>query len=371
MEFGLWWTVPVPVALVGDRVLPPGARYLYMVLMHRRVRGTWTCRIAGRELLAYPGLRSAHGLRAHVGRLVDSGWLRIERARGRQPGAYHLRTPDGPVSASRTVAVPASLITLPDVPPSAKCLYAALLAHCDRQKQTCSARQEEVLRWAGLGSQHTLQAQCRRLQEAGWLRIGRASGPHCTTYEVLDPHRAAREAERERVRMRLEREAYKGEGVMKELANVQVASDRFQDNARPGFLVNPLTGERLEFDRWYTEGVALEFNGRQHYRPTDAFPDPEQQRQQRTRDLVKLALAREHGVKVVVLHPEDLTFEGLRAKLEGLLPLRELHEEDPVVQYLTGVSRRYVRKASRSLPPGAVTGTGAIPLQSRTTAARR
>ncbi|WP_264844312.1 hypothetical protein [Caldinitratiruptor microaerophilus] len=159
------------------------------------------------------------------------------------------------------------------------------------------------------------------------------------------------------MKIRLEREAYKGEAVIKELANVQVASNRFHDNARPGFLVNPLTGERLEFDRWYLEGVALEFQGRQHYEPTEAFPDPEKQRQQRARDLIKLALAREHGVRVVLIHPEDLTFERLRAKLEGLLPLRELHEEDPVVQYLRTVSRRYVRKAARPTARKVAAGT--------------
>lgn len=363
MDFGLWWTIPVPVALIEDRTLPLEARYLYMVLLTRRAPGMWVCSIGTRELAASPGLASRRGVRAHVRRLVERGWIEVEKAGGRRPSAYHLRTPGGPIPSSRTVAVPASLIPLPQLPPAAKCLYAALLAHCERDSRILTARQDDLLQWTGFGSKHTLQAHCGRLAKAGWLRLERRSGHDANAYVVLDPHRAAREAELERVKIRLEREAYKGEAVMKELANVQVASNRFQDNARPGFLVNPLTGERLEFDRWYTEGlvpgegVALEFQGRQHYEPTEAFPDPEKQRQQRARDLIKLALAREHGVRVVLIHPEDLTFERLRAKLEGLLPLRELHEEDPVVQYLRTVSRRYVRKAARPTPRKVATGT--------------
>lgn len=336
------------MSLVGDRRLRPEARYLYMVLLSHSSPGVWQCRFSLPDLLVHTGFGCTNTLRSHLARLEREGWLSIEKARGRRPTLYALHTPHGPMSAELTVAVPASVITLPSLSPGAKCLYAALLAHCGPRTRMCTACQPQVLGWAGLGSDNTLHSQVRQLQQSGWLRVQRNPGAGGSTYEVLDPHWAAREAELERVKIRLAREAFKGEAVMKEMLNVRVADNRFQDNARPGFLVNPLTGERLELDRYYLVGVALEFNGRQHYGPTAAFPDPEEARQQRLRDLVKDALARQHGVHLVVVHPEDLTFERLAEKLKGLLPLRELRKEDPVVRYLDKLSRAYVRKVTQA-----------------------
>ncbi|BDG62088.1 hypothetical protein caldi_31780 [Caldinitratiruptor microaerophilus] len=335
---------------MGDRRLRPEARYLYMVLLRHCSPGVWQCRLSLPDLLVHTGFGSTNTVRSHLARLEREGWLSIKKARSHRPTLYALHTPHGPVSAELTVAVPASLITLPPLSPGAKCLYAALLARREPGTRKCAARQLEVLRWSGLGSDNTLRGQLERLQQAGWLQVHRNPGASGSTYELLDPHRAAREAELERVKLRLGREAFKGEAVMKELLNVRVADNRFQDNARPGFLVNPLTGERLELDRYYLAGVALEFNGRQHYGPTGAFPDPGEARQQRLRDLVKDALARQYGVHLVVVHPEDLTFERLAEKLKGLLPLRELRKEDPVVGYLDKVSKAYVRKATRGEP---------------------
>lgn len=347
MQQVLWGTVPVPVALLEDPNLTHLSRCLYMALLTRGSPPTWQVCVTCRELARLCGLRSLRPIQSHTRTLERSGWVQVQKRRGRRPASYELRTPDGPLSASHTRAVPASLIAHPTLSPASKCLYVALLIHSDPATRACSNTMTAVMRWAAIESPHTLRRHVRSLREAGWLQIHAGRGSYTNTYVVLDPHRAAREAELERVRLRLERERYIGEAVLKELLNVQVATDQFQDNARPGFLVNPLTGERLEFDRWYYKhGVAIEFNGPQHYQTTGAFPDPEQVRSQQLRDLVKHALARDHGVTIVVIRPQDLTFEGVRARLEGLLPLREVRREDPVVRYLTTVSQRYVRKAA-------------------------
>lgn len=55
---------------------------------------------------------------------------------------------------------------------------------------------------------------------------------------------------------------------MREYLSLMIDSGEFEDNAAPGFLVNPLTDERLQFDRFYPPGVAFEFNGPQHYGAT-------------------------------------------------------------------------------------------------------
>jgi len=145
---------------------------------------------------------------------------------------------------------------------------------------------------------------------------------------------------------RLKREDHKGEALMKEMLSVLVADEHFQDNARPGFLVNPLTGERLEFDRWYINArVAFEFNGAQHYTATEHFPDEAEVRQQRARDLMKEALARQQGIRLVAVHSRDLTFQRLGKLAARFLPVRQPVSEDPVVKTLNRLSRAYIRRA--------------------------
>lgn len=202
----------------------------------------------------------------------------------------------------------------------------------------------ELARNAGIRSPTTVISHIKKLVGAGWLRVT-PGGQRPNRYEPLDPHLAAREEMLGRVQARMRREPFKGEAILKELLNVLVADDRFQDNARPGFLINPLTGERLEFDRWYTEaGVAFEFNGPQHEQPTAFSPDMAAVRAQQARDLMKAAIAAQHDIALIVVQPGDLRFERLAQLIGDRLPLRKLQAADPVIKYLTRDSRAYARQ---------------------------
>jgi hypothetical protein len=125
----------------------------------------------------------------------------------------------------------------------------------------------------------------------------------------------------------------------------------FEDNATPGFLINPLTGEEMQLDRFYPPGVALEYNGPQHYGPTDLYPSDPEARKQRSRDLMKKALCAERGITLVVVHPEDLSLQRLRQMTDGLLPHRSLDGHEPLVAYLESVSLRYRRKTRAKTRP--------------------
>lgn len=93
--------------------------------------------------------------------------------------------------------------------------------------------------------------------------------------------------------------------------------------------------------------VAFEFNGPQHYGPTQEFPDPQEARMRQAMDAMKLGLRVRHGVQVVVIHPQDLTLAGMRGKIEGVLPVRDVREGDPVAQYLGKMSAAYMRACRR------------------------
>lgn len=47
----------------------------------------------------------------------------------------------------------------------------------------------------------------------------------------------------------------------------------------------------------------------------------------------------------MVLHPWDLTLAGLRQKVDGLLPFRDLDGHEPLVAFLEAASRGYRRNA--------------------------
>lgn len=251
-----------------------------------------------------------------------------------------------PSALSRSIVVPMDLIRDPTLPSEAKYLYMVLLSHCTPGTNRCTVAQPQLLRLTGFRSAQTLRTHLERLVASGWLRVSRVRGARPTAYDLLNPRTAERQAVLARIEARLSREQFRGEALMKEWLNLLVASDEFQDNARPGFLVNPKTGERLEYDRWYPVGVAFEFNGGQHYGPTERYPDEEQVKDQQTRDLVKEALSAREGVKLVTIHATDLTLEGMRAKVEGLLPLRDLTGLEPLIEYLTTASKRYMSRAS-------------------------
>lgn len=343
-----WWTVSVPSALAGAGHLSPQARYLYMLLLSqaddsRCVRATLA------DLAAKSGIYRA-SLVQHLGQLEQAGWVAIDRGRGQSPSTYELAW-DGPGSAAgvrRAVRIPGLLLTAASMPLAAKCLYAFLLALGAPETGEVVLARLELISRAGVGRDAQVRAALRHLIEHGWLRVEHNVKQRVVSYVPHDPHLAARLAERDLAEKRLARAEFAGETLLKLMLTALVADSDYVENGRPGKMTNPYTGEPLEFDRWYVGGqVAFEFNGPQHDRPTDDFPDPHAVARQRGRDLMKMGLAVEHNIELIVVKPRELTFPTLAEKIGDLLPLRALPKEDPVVAYLTQMSRRYVRAVRR------------------------
>lgn len=350
-----WWTVTIPAGLLLDDTVSAPARQLYMALLSRTEPGRKgrtgqsprshtsqlpiTCRLSLNDLADASGMKAPKSLRRYTDELVSRGWLAIAKAPGCKPTVYTPLYPDG----GATVRVPAYLIGHSALPPAVKCLYAVLLARANG-KTGLTVRHSELAQALRIRSQVTIVSLTRILARAGWLHVI-PGGRHPNRYELLDPHLAAREDMLQHVQTRMRHERYKGEAIMKELLSVLIDDDKFQDNARPGFLVNPLTGQRMEFDRWYTEaGVAFEFNGPQHEQPTAVSPDLDDVRAQQARDLMKAAIAAQHGISLITIHPADLGFDRLAKLIGDRLPQRPLRWFDPVVHFLNRESRGYARQ---------------------------
>ncbi|NPV70673.1 MAG: hypothetical protein HPY55_08530 [Firmicutes bacterium] len=199
----------------------------------------------------------------------------------------------------------------------------------------------QLARAAGVDPGHASRV-CAELVRAGWMRT---TGSRRGLLPVPAMPDALQEQHARRLFKMLAMAPQKGEFLMKCWLDLLVASNNLIDNARPGFLCNPLTGEPLEFDRYYLEGVAFEFNGRQHYGPTAAYPDEQAFRELRARDLLKKGLSQEQGIVLVEVISEDLTFDNMERKIPDVLPRNIIDRDGLYAKALARASQDYRAKA--------------------------
>lgn len=143
---------------------------------------------------------------------------------------------------------------------------------------------------------------------------------------------------------------FRGEWLMRCLLDLWLRNGDFIDNARPEWLVSGDGSGRLELDRWYVaSNVAFEYQGQQHYRVGTPYTQTQEQLQERIRlDRLKAQLCRAEGIRLIYVHPSDLSLEGIRRKLEGVLPIFPLAEDRPLVRFIERQCRSYRNFAARA-----------------------
>lgn len=340
MEKTLWWTVRVPVQVIYAKELSPAARCLYMVLLTQRTTTTFSVR--RHDLQAAGGFKCHKAMYRYRDELLRHDLLVMEPPHGRAPATFQLAAQKG-----AEIAVPASLVLHPGLRPAARTVYGMLLSHVKAGKPRLTTHLQDLRAAVGYGSDNTVRSWMQQLLSHGWIRFNRTKDGAGLEIELLDPHLALRQAEATRAASRMKHAPHLGEAILKEMLNVLVPDDRFQDNARLGEVVNPLKGHYLAFDRSYRQdAVAIEFDGPHHDHPTAAV-SAEEVHWQRARDHIKNSIAQQIGIRLVRFTDQDLTFEQVAAKLDGLLPLRKIRAEDPVVQLLTKATGHYRRKIRR------------------------
>lgn len=325
-------TISVPKALITATDISASAKVVWMVAALQGVHGSFGAlspiRVAEQT---GSGLRTV--CRA-IGQLAASRW-----------------SPDGAGSplwraSSGAVSIPAHLITDAAVRAGAKVLYGVLQLVPGFHYPTCLTTFDALAELAYLHRQ-TTRRSVLELAATGWLDLNQAQRYAPLHITLCNPVAEGVAAEASAVRRRVEKASFRGEALMREYLNVLVATDQFEDDAAPGFLVNPRTKERLQFDRYYpSQGVAFEFNGPQHYRATRLYTR-EEATLQRTRDYIKGGICLERGIKLVVAHAEDLTLARMRRKVGDLLPQRDLTDLRPVLDTLESISREHRRAVKR------------------------
>lgn len=240
-------------------------------------------------------------------------------------------------SSRSTFEVPAALISDPKVPPLAKALYLSI-RHCG----PCSI--QELSAASGIGRE-SVRHLLASLAAEGWASV--RGGGNRRKILAARPDRvqqvmAWRLAENRPYML------YAGESLTKLLLNETVDDDDFVDNARAWFLQNPGTSQFLEYDRYYKKAhVAFEFNGPQHVQTTERFNDEGKVTETRARDELKAELSQNRGIVLVTVFEDDLTLEGICAKIPRELPKAHVDPTDGYVRALLDLCGEYIANCKR------------------------
>lgn len=232
------------------------------------------------------------------------------------------------------------------IPVEAKGLYLIIKHICQGAKANSVLVSQRKLAEVSCLSYSAMNRYLQLLVAEGWVKA--EGGARGTLLSTENPWARREEQLVAELRERLNKAAFMGEALMRALLDILVDRNDAQDEAELPFLINPETGKPMRYDRFYPPSVAIEFNGAQHYGPTDAYPDSRAARHQQALDLMKLGLSHQHGIALITITPIDLTFYGIRKKVEGYLPLRQIDGEDPRVRFLQTACNRYIRKVRRA-----------------------
>ncbi|MFZ5826371.1 MAG: ArsR family transcriptional regulator [Bacillota bacterium] len=314
--------IQVPVSLLLCQDLPASAKVVWMASRLRlpaEPAGTgWLSAVTG---LSRPTVLSGKA------RLLALEW-----------------DPTGPGAPARTVPIPVALVTNSNLRAQSRVLYGVLLLIPSFCHPGGHFTYEELARLAQVSPKTTARA-VDELVRAEWIKVERTNRLARIHYELTFPGFARGLTAMAKAQHRLEKARHYGEALMREYLSLLVDSEQYEDNATPGFLVNPRTLEHLQLDRFYPPSVAFEFNGPQHYRATARYSASEVAGQ-RERDYIKLGICVSRGISLVIIHPEDLSLAGMQRHVGNLLPRRNLTGYELLVDYLEAESRSYRRSVA-------------------------
>jgi len=230
-------------------------------------------------------------------------------------------------------AIPVALLTTAEISVGARLLYGQLQGVPDFDNQVGSFTYGTLSHLTGT-SVDPLKRAVAELVAAGWLMIAQANRKSPLSFTLRDPVSTRLRARISVIRRKVRKAQHRGETLLREFLNVLVALDDYEDNASPDLLLNPYTRELMELDRYYpTAGVAVEYNGDQHYEETDLATFAETVKQV-GRDAMKAFICRARGIELAVIQPEDLTLKSIDHKIPGRLPRRDMEGMEPLLAAL-------------------------------------
>ena len=221
----------------------------------------------------------------------------------------------------------------------------------------CHAQPESIVRLASVSgvSEAVVRRECNTLKEEGWLSFDIAKS-HRTIITPTAPDQVQQELVEWIEGVKAAWFPF-GENLMRAVLDNTVAVSRYLDNCRPGHIVNPKSGYRLEFDRfYYSLGVAFEFQGIQHRQLTSLHEGQTEFEEAQMRDLMKTGLSLKHGIEVVEITEDDLRIDRMITKIPARLPRVRIDRASEYVRRLDRFGQEYIywcrRKRGQNTKPG-------------------
>ncbi|MBY6277418.1 hypothetical protein [Symbiobacterium thermophilum] len=325
--------VRVPDLLWRDRGLTEGARYLWCFLWMTRTTCT---KYTFAELRRATGL-SQHSLLRHLEALSRKLWLQYTRS-GRTVEVQPLWP-----RSCRYIVLTDDLLLDRSLPHAARWVWGVIRRLGRRFSY------QKLIQLTGY-CHNSLTKYLRVLQEKGHLtgttcRVGRRKAFDLTASNPAESRRLAALAKFEKSKSLVQQwRAYSfGQFLLARMVEM-LTGTVLLENGAASCLDNPETGARMQFDLFLPKySVALEFQGPQHSRVTQRFPDAAELQRQQQRDRLKRQLSEAAGIRLIEVHPPDLSFVRLSELLRAAgVPLRDVPDEERYVyQALLRHSERY------------------------------
>ena len=224
------------------------------------------------------------------------------------------------------------LLASTDISFRAKCLY-DLICRC----RPDSLSQITVI--SGLAWK-TVKKECEFLKKHGWLKFETTKSSSTiiipTAPSAVQTRLATDLTEYRRFWPLL------GESVMNVMLDNTVHSSNCLDNCRPQRMSNPETGKALELDRLYYPNIAFEFQGRQHHQLTPLHSNEQQFERAKLLDLAKVGLGEKFGIKIVEITTDDLTIDGVIAKIPKELEVQRIDRDGEYICFIDAMGRDYI-----------------------------
>ncbi len=187
----------------------------------------------------------------------------------------------------------------------------------------------------------TVRRAVQALNEIHWINIEQKNRLAPIKFTLDHPHAAYCRKEIASLDDRFRYTPYLGQEIAVAMTTFLLEPVKYQVDTGLSLLPNPETSLLLRVDLYIDQyKLAMEFQGQQHFQPTDFSTAKEVARQQK-RDAIKAQLLRDNNINLIELTAEDLYLQTIRDKLQGLAPLRDLRGMEPIARYLEEASRRY------------------------------
>lgn len=337
-------TVRVPDRVWKARHLRPGAKlfWCFLRIANRRGRATFTYR----ELREAIGV-CQNSVRTFIRELKAARLLRVT------PESLRSVTLTAMDPGGSAIILPTDILFDVTLPEQAKWLWGVIQRRGRVYDYGWLERETKYCR-------ESLIKYLRLLRQYGWINAvtKRVKRRLCFAPGVFNPPEARRRQELAEARQGLsDARRTPGYSAGQHLAYLKIQfllpdCRVLEESKLPG-LVNRETRGRMHVDLVIPErGLAIEFQGAQHYRVTELYPSPEALAEQQKRDDLKKELCPKLGWTLLSIGPEDLSFKRLEELLAPFGPVNS----DPTGRwhmhdFLNRVAKNYreaVRRAEEA-----------------------